>query len=294
MNELQKTQLEILTSFIKVCDDNNLTYYLIGGTALGAIRHKGFIPWDDDTDVAMPRKDYDKLMKMQNQFPAHYFIQTYETDSHYIYNFAKIRDSRTTYIEHNFKQHRINHGVWIDVFPLDGVSKKVKPSKNFRYRMYYVWWNVFMTFLPGLLRKPKKGTIWKDIVFNIVGGLFYIFNIAHLRNRWVDFLLRRHKYEDCVLIANCTGNIPKRAAMPKAFFGEGVKVSFENIKAVVPTDYDGYLKWVYGDYMKFPPEDKRVGHHYHSGYSLTQGYKDYMKENKIQELANASFYFNVD
>ena len=88
MNELQKCQFEILKEFIKVCKENNLQYYLVGGTCLGAVRHKGFIPWDDDIDVAMPRKDFNKFVALQDKFPKHLFIQTYKTDKNFIYNYA--------------------------------------------------------------------------------------------------------------------------------------------------------------------------------------------------------------
>ena len=114
MNDLQKKQLDILKAFIKVCEKHNLRYFLVGGTALGAIRHKGFIPWDDDIDVGMPREDYDKFVLLQDEYKGTpYFIQTYKTDPCYIYNFGKLRDSSTTFIESQYKNHRINHGVWI-------------------------------------------------------------------------------------------------------------------------------------------------------------------------------------
>lgn len=118
MNDLQKCQLNILIEFIRLCEEHNLTYYLVGGTCLGAVRHKGFIPWDDDIDVGMPRKDYDKFIQLQKEIKKPYFIQTYKSDKNYIYNFAKIRDCTTTFIENTFVCHQFNHGVWIDVFQL--------------------------------------------------------------------------------------------------------------------------------------------------------------------------------
>jgi lipopolysaccharide cholinephosphotransferase len=123
MNELQKKQLEILKEFDRVCRENNLTYFANGGTCIGAIRHNGFIPWDDDVDVMMPREDYEKLLKLQNPWSdSKYFLQTFRTDKHYVLNFAKLRDSSTTYLESLFYNIRQNHGVWIDIFPLDGIS----------------------------------------------------------------------------------------------------------------------------------------------------------------------------
>lgn len=135
MNDLQKCQLEILKEFIRVCTKHHLQYYLVGGTCLGAVRHQGFIPWDDDIDVAMPRKDYDLFITMQDQMKPPYFIQTYRSDPNYIYNYAKVRDSSTTFIENYFACHQINHGVWIDVFPLDGISERDEAYAKFKRKI---------------------------------------------------------------------------------------------------------------------------------------------------------------
>ena len=281
MNEIQKVELNLLKEFVKVCEKNNLRYFMVGGSALGCVRHKGFIPWDDDIDVAMPREDYEKFMKMQDELPSYCFIQNYKTDPHYIYNYGKLRDSRTTFIESYYKYHRINHGVWIDIFPLDGISSKMKPSKKFAPKLYYFWFNVWMMYLPSLFRKPKKGTIIKDLFFNLVALLTCWLNLFHLRNKWVDKLMVNPKFDESVMIANCLGKSPSKEAMPSSFFGKGVKIQFEDIEVNCPSDYDGYFQWLFGDYMKLPPEEQRVGHHYNKGFSLTQGYQDYIKEHKI-------------
>ena len=153
MNEIQKVELNLLKEFVKVCEKNNLRYFMVGGSALGCVRHKGFIPWDDDIDVAMPREDYEKFMKMQDELPSYCFIQNYKTDPHYIYNYGKLRDSRTTFIESYYKYHRINHGVWIDIFPLDGISSKMKPSKKFAPKLYYFWFNVCVMIFSTIISK---------------------------------------------------------------------------------------------------------------------------------------------
>ena len=117
---LKAIELDILKAFIDVCKKNSLNYYLLGGSCLGAVRHHGIIPWDDDIDVGLLRADYNKFMEVgQKYLPEHYFLQNYRTDPEYYVNFAKIRDSRTTFIESSLKNLHINHGVYIDVFPLD-------------------------------------------------------------------------------------------------------------------------------------------------------------------------------
>ena len=282
MNDLQARLLEILKAYIEVCDKHHLRYFLISGTLLGAIRHGGFIPWDDDIDVAMPREDYEKFIKLQDEYKGTpYFIQTWKSDPHYIYGFAKLRDSSTTYIESEFVNHRINHGLWVDIFPIDGMSKDVKPREKFAWRENYVWWNVYMSYLGALIRKPKKETFFKDIGLNIVGGIFYLLDIAKWRNRWIDHWVKKKKIEDCALSGNHFGFNPKNEAMPSHIFLEYIKVKFENIEASIPKDYDTYLTLLYGDYMTPPPPDKQVGHHYNKGESLTIGYEEYLRTHKI-------------
>lgn len=107
-----------------MCDKLKLKYFVIGGTLIGAIRHNGFIPWDNDIDIAMPREDYEKFIKLgQKHLKKNLFIQTYKTDPNYLQNYTKIRDSNTTFIESNVKKHNINHGIFIDIFPLDTLYK---------------------------------------------------------------------------------------------------------------------------------------------------------------------------
>lgn len=282
MNDLQICQLNILKQFIRVCDKYNLRYFLVGGSCLGAIRHHGFIPWDDDIDVGMPREDYEKYIALQKEYiGTNYFIQTYKTDPCYIYNYAKLRDSSTTYIENIYKNHRINHGVWIDIFPIDAMGNKNLPKKKYAKRVKFVWWNVFMAYLPALRRKVHKQTFFKDVLLNIVAGLFYILDINHFRNKRVDKYTQKFNSKNCEIYGNHFGINVNKEAMEKEIFFDYIKVQFEDIEANVPKDYDKYLSYLYGDYMKLPPIEKQVGHHLNKGFSLTKGYEEFMKEHKI-------------
>ena len=186
MNDLQKCQLNILKDFIKVCEKNNLRYYLVSGTCLGAVRHQGFIPWDDDIDVGMPREDYNKLITLQKDFNERYFIQTYKTDKKYLYNFAKIRDSETTYIENNFMTTQINHGVWLDVFPLDGFSYEYEDSEKFEKLVKKTWRKTILGYPWNLRRKFSKRTFFKDLGLNIVALLAFWTNVGQYRNKRRD------------------------------------------------------------------------------------------------------------
>ena len=111
--------LDLIVEFDKVCKKHGLTYFMVYGALLGAVRHKGFIPWDDDFDVAMPRTDYERFVKMEGDFKYPYFLQTPYTDPESCYSYAKIRNSQTTGLSEMFKYQRFNHGIWMTVFPLD-------------------------------------------------------------------------------------------------------------------------------------------------------------------------------
>ena len=282
MNDLQKKQLDLLKAFIRVCEKHNLKYFLVGGSALGAVRHKGFIPWDDDIDVGMPREDYDKYVTLQSEYEGTpYFIQTWKSDPHYIYNYGKLRDSSTTFIENMYTNHRINHGVWIDIFPIDGFSKTIKPREKFKKRILFIWLNVYCSYLPALMKHIRKRTFFKDLFFNFVAGLFYFLDIAHFHNKFVEKYAKKISLNECKLAGNLFGFNMKREAMPIELFQEYVKLPFEDIEVNVLKDYDQYLRNLYGDYMKLPPVEKQVGHHYHKGLSLTEGYEEYMKKRRI-------------
>ena len=139
MTELQKIELDMLKEFIRICDELNLTYYLVCGSALGAAKYQGFIPWDDDLDVALPREDYDVFCeKAQSMLPEHLFLQNHLTDEQYPLYMSKIRNSNTTFIERIHSKIDMNHGVYIDVFPLDGYPNDEKNIKKFeRQKVLY-------------------------------------------------------------------------------------------------------------------------------------------------------------
>lgn len=282
MNDLQKCQLDILKAFIEVCEKNHLQYYLVGGTAIGAIRHQGFIPWDDDIDVGLPRPDYDKFVALNKPFSnSRYFIQTFKSDPNYLYNFAKVRDSNTTFIEKPFAHHQMNHGVWIDVYPIDGMSYENKPAKKLGKKVRRFWTNVYLMYLGAFYRKITRRTWYIDIPLNIVALLFFWTNVGHYRNKRIERFAKKIPYEKAVLVGNMFGNNADREAMPKEIFQEGSHATFEGIDVLVPKDYDKYLTLLFGNYMQLPPLEKRVGHHYHKGLSLDTDYQTYCRKYRL-------------
>ena len=135
LRELQLKQVEILTVIKKICEDNEIKFSLFAGTALGAIRHNGFIPWDDDVDIVMSRNDYIKFKKVcEKELPNQYFYQDYHTDPGFTQCFAKIRDNNTTYIEEGTEDLKMNRGIFVDIFPFD-----VVPNSYIRRKTQYIY-----------------------------------------------------------------------------------------------------------------------------------------------------------
>ena len=267
--QLKCVELEIFKQFIKVCQKLNLKYYLIGGTLLGAVRHKGFIPWDDDIDVAMPRADYEIFIDRAQEFlPAKYFVQSIKSEKNIPYNFCKIRDNDTTYIESSIKKFNLNHGVYIDIFPLDynPENKRQISSLDLKNKLYTI--AIARKFTPTKRSFLKKALIACSRIFLF----FYPYRKA-VKKR--EKLYKSVKESN--LWANYCGAWGKKEIFPKKWFDDIVQLEFEGLKVNAPKDYDLWLTQVYGDYMQLPPEEKRVGHHYVEICDLDKSYKEYIK-----------------
>ena len=153
MNDLQKVEFDLFTCFAETCEKLNLPYFLVCGSALGAARHGGFIPWDDDLDVGMYRDDYNKFMELAPALlPKGIFLQNYNTDPKFPHMFANLRNSNTTYIEKRLAPLNINHGVYIDIFPLDGYPSNRFEQKKFEFMKRHYKRLLSMIFFQKLLQ----------------------------------------------------------------------------------------------------------------------------------------------
>lgn len=254
LRRLQLTQVEILDEIVRICEKFNLRYYLTGGTLLGAIRHNGFIPWDDDLDIAMPREDYDKFIELcKTQLDDKYYLHCHETDNNYWLIFAKIRKKGTELNESNIKDLSVQKGIYVDIFPLDNAKKEDCFSKRVKTKTIKFLYTLIYNKI-GI--ETKKSGLIKCILF-----FAKPFSIGFL-SRLADKLMRSENRRETAYYVNYGSNYNTvKQTIPKDKYEPSVKLKFEERDYLAPKDYDYVLRRVYKDYMQLPPEDKRVLRH---------------------------------
>lgn len=268
MNELQLKEVELLKVFIDICKKNKLKYYLVCGTALGAVKYKGFIPWDDDIDVAMPREDYELFCTYAPyQIPEKYFLQTHKTESEFRAIYAKLRDSSTTFIESSVADMNINHGINIDIFPLDGYPQRKKEQcfLEFRKKIY-----VFILSLPN-----KRHSRYKEKIIKLLRFFFSKKTYDRVIGKY-EKMIKNYCISSSEIIANHGNWQGKLDYTDKAVFGDGIVYRFEGLDVIIPSNYDAYLRKKYGDYEKDPPVDKQKSHHIFSVIDVRKPYSYYI------------------
>ena len=263
LQKVKEEELKILFEFDKVCKQLGVDYSLSSGTLLGAVRHKGFIPWDDDIDVAMLRADYNKFLSEAPQvMPKHLFIQTYETDKEYPLNFAKIINTHTVLIQRGTKALQIKQGVFIDVFPIDRVSSKriVRLMENYALALILAIKNSYTfektqmstSFFVRILRTmlwPLARLISTQKLNKLETFIRVKNNIEKNKFTYADrFSLSRHRFNDKML-------------MPVNIFNDYENIMFENWEFQTIKNWHTYLTIMYGNYMELPPIDKRIFPH---------------------------------
>ena len=247
---LQQHLLEILKTIDKVCREHNLRYCLAAGTMLGAVRHKGFIPWDDDVDIIMPRIDYDILIQhCQEWMPAPYEIMCAENKSDYPFGFAKAVNSDTTLVER--EHHALVDGIYIDIFPLDNIIN----NKLSQY-CYTLRYSLYKKIAYLLSRNPYKHghgpSCWIPLLCQ------RLFTLQGIMQRLLKLQTAYDGRETTLVIDHDFG---MRGIMRKDIFSELSEVEFEGNTFKGIGQYDTYLHQLYGDYMTPPPVSEQQGWH---------------------------------
>lgn len=260
INSLRKLQLEelkILKKLIGICNKNNIKYYILGGTFLGAVRHKGFIPWDDDIDIGMPRNDYEKFIELFSKYEKEDFKLEKVKHKYFIRVVNK-----NILVKLNMGMEAEITGAWIDIFPLDGM-----PSNFFKKRIHMfkiLFWRAmfqFANFSVAVNIKNNKRPIYEKILID-VGRILKLEDI--LKNfdveKRLDKCLKKYNYENSEFVGNFMGAYKFKEMFPKEIYDEINEYAFEEIKLIAPKDYDFVLKQLYGDYMKLPSVEERNKH----------------------------------
>jgi len=256
IKELQTVLLEIALEVKRICEKHNFQYFLIAGTLLGAVRHKGFIPWDDDFDIVMPRKDYDSFIKCcSKELNAKYFLHCHETDSRFWQFYAKVRKNDTFLNERTIQQIDTHKGIFIDIFPLD--NAKYPSGKLLLLQSKSIY------FLSEVICRKRGLNLGvaankKMRVMLLIAKAFSINTIARFQRRIMTLYKNQHTdywtiFDDHLGYLN--NIIPKDKYLPDK------ELEFEKILFKVPNDSDFILTRFYGDYMRLPPIEQRVGEH---------------------------------
>jgi lipopolysaccharide cholinephosphotransferase len=275
LNKLKAIEINMLKEVIRICQKHELRYFVIGGTCLGAVRHNGFIPWDDDIDIGIPRNDYNKFLKIaQDELPSHLFLQNYKTEKDFILNFTKIRDNNTTFVEKFVAHLNINHGVYIDIFPLDGV-----PNNRFIRNIN----NLKITCLKlGMLGHYIDNTTGMRLPSRAIRYIIKALYKPYKLHEKIDSIVEKHEYDQCDLVKNYFGIWGEKEIIPRKYFGIGCILTFENISVTAPIDYDKFLTNIFGNYMTLPPKEKKVSHHHTVLIDLDNSYTLY--KNHLDKL----------
>ncbi|MBR5523220.1 MAG: LicD family protein [Akkermansia sp.] len=269
IQSLHTAEISILEELDKVCKTLGIRYFACYGTALGAVRHKGFIPWDDDIDVGMLREDYERFRKEAPALlPPHLFYQNYDTENDYFLSHAKLRDSRTTFIEDSWKDYQWNHGVFIDIFPFDYV-----PQHPLRMWMVHFKKRFYQNIIVSIdkTRKYWKEPGWKSKLRALLKPLaLLIYKNRPAVEKKLDDMLAALPPSDRV----CAYEDPY--VYHTAWFKSTVDLPFEQHTIPLPVGYDEMLTAAYGDYMTPPPVEHQKAVHTASTVDLARSYSHYV------------------
>lgn len=260
MNKLQKLLLFIAKEVKRICEENDINYFICGGTQLGAVRHQGFIPWDDDLDIAMPRRDYERFIELceQELDKEIFFLQTEWTEEKYAFAFSKIQLRGTEIIEDFSKNANVSHGIFVDIFPYDNLPtnkflKKVFLLKNHIYK------NLIWVKCGYGTDAHKKRLSYK--MMKILGSLWSIRGLKKKRKELITSCMDRVAVE-------CFNSDYPNLILPTKWLTGCDYHTFEGVNFRGYKNVDEYLTLSYGDYMKLPPEEDRRRH---SNYEIDFG-----------------------
>lgn len=251
-DELKELQLDMLKEIDAFCKEKGLTYFLTYGTLIGAIRHSGYIPWDDDIDILMPRPDYEKFIGSYKSDKS--YVISDQLDTNYQYLFAKVSDRNTVLIEDTAK--RADVGAYIDVFPLDGLpDSEDEGIKHIKKKIF--WVKLYDIKRLKLYSKYRAG--YKNVLLVFLKMILLPVPFRLILNR-IKSIMTKYEYKDSSKVVEMVFARPNRI-VSKDLFANVIQWKFEDSYMNVPKGYHEYLASIYGDYMRLPSEENRITHH---------------------------------
>ena len=262
LKKLQSLELMILKDVAAICDKHNLEYFIYGGTGLGAVRHEGFIPWDDDIDIAMFRDDYEKLLDiMDEELDSKFYVIALEKQEECFFPFAKICLKNTRFEDWWAKQMPFGEGIFIDIFPLDNV-----PESKFKRVIYHYRCRLFDHIVMNALLKIETGSKLADFIHKFLYKFLNFLPISRGRLKKMYYnRLTKYRNTDtdrvtCYFSQITPSHFGKYEYYFKSEYTPAKEFKFEDVCFLGPNDMDTVLRRSYTDYMELPPEDQRVNH----------------------------------
>lgn len=268
--DIQNKELEMLLYFKEFCDAHNLRFYLCGGGLIGAIRHNGFIPWDDDIDVFMPRPDYERLAQIWDHEanPQYKYCRTTK-DAIYHDAGASIRDTETTFINRHSVNEDICHGLALEIMPIDGCPKGAMA------RFFQLMWAMMFALFNAQRLPDNKGKVYR-----LLAGCMYklIYKPSWRYHLWrlAEKKMTQYDFDSSDEVTELIGSIKgMKLRHPQKDFSDVVYKDFEGHQIPVMAGYERYLRLIWGDYMQLPPVEQRVPKHDAVFIDMEHSYLDY-------------------
>ena len=263
LNDTQRYILYVLQEVTRVLEELNIPYFMQGGTMLGAIRHGGFIPWDDDVDLGIPRADYDRLLKeFSARLPENLELRTYDDETDHHYYFARIVDKRYQIRRMGSIEERLEN-IWVDLFPLDGMPNGFVSRQWHKMRLLVTRLKFHLSCFEKVnIKRPGRPLVERIIIrFAMITHVGSWWNTRKQLDK-LDRLLKKYPPEKSRYLVNFTGQTSFKfnEMFRKEIYGQGKAYAFENMTLIGPEQYDPYLKSLYGDYMTPPKESDRNAH----------------------------------
>lgn len=261
LKTVQQFQLECLKEIIRVCEKVGVEYFVMGGTSLGAVRHGGFIPWDDDIDVGMTRSNYEKFLKLAPaEFSPRYELQTPYSERAMPYFYSKVRINGTKLVEYCARKLKINHGIYVDVFPFDVVPDDEAACRRQFERVQKLLLELRLRQMPDVSLEPKGvGAVLRAAFRKLPHWYYNLFPLASL-HRKLEREMTRYDGQEHQALACLIFPVYKKEYLKKSELYPIGRMKFEDVTVCVPGNIEAYLRTHYGDYHQLPPVEERYGH----------------------------------